>query len=117
MLLNPSQFQNQQSKLVVSDSEPTRITLAGTEIGPALDKREHYDVRYWLDRGGEKALREAESLDGFDKALWHAHDEYIITNGGPVGMTLSESKADNVLDWIGSLSMDEIDEAFDNESS
>lgn len=102
----------------MADSEPTRITLAGTEIGPALRKREHYDVRYWLDRGGEKALREAESLDGFGKVLWHAHDEFILTNGGgPVGMTLSESKADNVLDWLDALSMDEIDEAFDNESS
>lgn len=95
-----------------------RITLAGTEIGPALQKREYYDVRYWLDRGGEKALRGTESLDGFGKVLWHAHDEFIITNGdGPVGMTLSESKADNVLDWIAALSMEEINEAFSNESS
>jgi hypothetical protein len=80
-----------------------RIELNGEPVGPELDDRQHYDVRFWLDRGGAEALREAESLDGFGKALWHARDEYIITNGGPVGMTLSGSKAENVLQWIGEL--------------
>lgn len=96
----------------MSNAEYERATINGSDVGPALNSRQLYDVEYWLERGGEKALREAEDLDGFGKALWHAHDEYIITNGGPVGMTLSGSKADNVLDWIDHLSLEEVNDAF-----
>lgn len=97
----------------MSDADHEPITIEGTEAGPALSDTERRPVEYWLGRGGERALREADSLDGFGKALWHAHDEYIITNGGPVGMTLSGSKADSVLDWIDHISMDELRNAFE----